>query len=47
METLNISGKEPTKASQPQKDVWYKDLVIILFLTMILGCLLYSEPGIM
>lgn len=43
MEILNISGHSTAKTKQPQKNVWYKDFVIILFLITMLSLMVFGE----
>ena len=47
MKKINISGQDLSQDKQPPKDVWYKDLVIIIFLTMMLYYMVFGEIQIM
>lgn len=47
MTTINISGNGFSNKKQPPKDVWYKDFVIILFLTAMLYYMVFGDIQIM
>lgn len=43
MKTIDFSGQNEPKTKNPQKDVWYKDLVIIVFLVMVFYYIIFGE----
>ena len=47
MKTIDFSGQKVTEAKGPQKNVWYQDLVIILFVVMVFYCVIFGEIQIM
>ncbi len=47
MKTIDFSGQKVTEAKGPQKNVWYKDLVIILFLVMMFYYMIFGEAPVM
>ncbi len=46
MNRINISGQDLSQDKNPQKDVWYKDLVIIVFLVMVFYYMIFGEAPV-